>query len=443
MAITTVMPVCETGTGSSPNDLDLLWEFKAYLGALCSRTDIAHCFKPRRYQFSDFVLVRFYALLANRSTHYAAETLNADLSARLTAEGLFYPFRYQDRKRRRRVVPHQTDVDKFFRCLTERDVRTIFGGVLDAWVRAIANRVGRGRTWKFIADNTKFPYYGKKDPHKHIQAPRLPGTKHAWMFQGCSITSENLHLFVDFHSLTKGVYRCAAIPSTLRWLRWSRLRVGVVLVDREFYRAALVRDLARDKVPVLMPTIKRPWAVKRMAQYLHGTAGVVSGNVFTQSFRQYPFQSSVFVRLVLVGHGRKGCWEVREQYNQQALSFDEALGQLAGFYTTLRPWKNPKAWARYLSRTYKRRWNVETGFRELNSLHPYFRCRTYVQKWADIFMRGWAYDLWQVWAFHHTRCGHFPGNYTRQIFQVEAAAAVREILIGSGRTREKICQNMD
>ncbi len=439
MSLTSSLPVCETGAGSVPNDLVLLWEFKAYLDELCARTDIALRFRPRRYQLSDFVAVRFYALLANCSTHHAAETLNTAFTASLMAGGKYQPQLFRDGARRRRVVPHQTDVDKFFRRLSERDVRTIFGGVLDAWVQEITANVGQRRAWKFIADNTKFPYYGKKDPRKHIKAPHLPGTKHAWMFQGNSVASAGIHLFADFHSLTRGVYRCAAILPTLSWLRWSGIPARAALFDREFYRAALVHDLTSQGIPVLMPTKKHPWTLRRMAQYLHGTAGVVSGNVFTQSFKQYPNQSAAFVRLALIGHDDQACGEIREQYIQGLLSLDEALAKLAGFYTTLRPWKNENAWAQYLARLYKRRWSVETGFRELNALHPHFRCRSHVQKWADLFMRGWSYNLWQFWAFNHARRGYLPGNRTRQIFQVEAAGVFREILLASVQKFAKSC----
>jgi hypothetical protein len=431
MSLTVSTPVCETGSGSIPNDLEILWEFKDYLDELCARTDVAATFKPRRYQFSDFVLVRFHALLTHSSTHYSAETLNADFSARLAAIGQFVPRAYKDGMRHRRIVPHQTDVDKFFRRLSERDVKTIFGGVLDAFVQAITAKVGKKRSWKFIADNTKFPYYGKRDPKKHIKSPRLPGTKHAWMFQGCSVVSEDLHLFVDFHSLTKGVYRCGEIPDTIQWLQWVGIDPEMALVDREFYRAALVKELVALHVPVLMPTKKYPWVRQRMEQYLYGTAGIVSGNVFTQGNQQYPFQQSVFVRLILIGRDDLGCWEVREQYDQQALSLDKALARLAGFYTTLRPWKNEKAFARYLVRAYKQRWGVETGFRELNAIHPYFRCRTHVQKWADLFMRGWTYDLWQAWAFQQKKRGVRAGNRTRQIFQIEASAVLRAMIFES------------
>jgi len=164
MALTTYAPVCETGAGSIPHDLVLLWQFKDYLDVLCAQSDIALRFRPRRYRFSDFVAVRLYALLAGCSTHRAAETLNAAFSARLAAEGKFHRRTYRDGKRCHRVVSHQTDVDKLFRRLSERDARTIFGGVLDALVQEITARVGRRRSWKFIADNTKYPYLASGIP---------------------------------------------------------------------------------------------------------------------------------------------------------------------------------------------------------------------------------------------------------------------------------------
>ena len=112
------VPVCETGAGSIPNDLFLLRQFEDYLDTFCARSDIALDYRPRRYQFSNFIAVRFYALLANCSTHHAAETLNAAFSATLAAEGRFRCKNYQDGKRWRRVVPYQTDVDKFLRRLS-------------------------------------------------------------------------------------------------------------------------------------------------------------------------------------------------------------------------------------------------------------------------------------------------------------------------------------
>ena len=77
-------------------------------------------------------------------------------------------------RRKRRVVPHQTEIDKFFRRLTERDIKNLPGGMLDALNLFIFRKIAPRRTWKIAADNTRFPYYGKPDSSVHIKIPLSP-----------------------------------------------------------------------------------------------------------------------------------------------------------------------------------------------------------------------------------------------------------------------------
>jgi hypothetical protein len=71
--------------------------------------------------------------------------------------------------------------------------------------------------------------------------------------------------------------------------------------------------------------------------------------------------------------------------------------ELRGFFTSYPPWKNQKAWARFLVREYKRRWNIETGFAELNRVHESGRERIFTTKLASLYCRGVIYDWWQSW----------------------------------------------
>ena len=281
--------------------------------------------------------------------------------------------------------------------MSENEVIFIFRSALDRINSEIMKSTTRSRSFVFMADNTKFPYYGNIDPAKHIKAPYLPGTKYCWMYQGISIHSSDIHLFTNFHSITKGVYRCKDIPGDIAWLQFMNLRFNTAVFDREFYRAALVADCRLLQVESLIPTKKYPWVKHRMMQFLSGKGDMISGNVFSQTFKHYPNQRSVFVKLVLIGHDRQSCYEVREKYLQNRLTLDEALSQLAGFYTTMKPWKNKKAWARYLARTYKRRWNIETGFSKLNEIHKTFHNRKFTVKLAENYMRAWIYNSWQAW----------------------------------------------
>lgn len=126
------------------------------------------------------------------------------------------PQKFTDNLRERRYIPHQTEIDKYFRRLIEKEVKILFGSILDRINEYIYRYIAKDRSWTIIADNTKYPYYGTIDSNKHMRAPYLPGTKYAWFFQGIFVISKDIHLFTDFHSLTKGVYRCKDIPDNIR-----------------------------------------------------------------------------------------------------------------------------------------------------------------------------------------------------------------------------------
>ncbi|MCF2141241.1 MAG: hypothetical protein K9W44_14370 [Candidatus Lokiarchaeota archaeon] len=46
-----------------PQDLFFSGEFKSYIEGLGSQTGIAKIFKPRLYTYSDFILVKLYAMV--------------------------------------------------------------------------------------------------------------------------------------------------------------------------------------------------------------------------------------------------------------------------------------------------------------------------------------------------------------------------------------------
>ena len=68
-----------------------------------------------------------------------------------------------------------------------------------------------------------------------------------------------------------------------------------------------------------------------------------------------------------------------------------------GFFTTIPEWSNDKSFCRFLTRTYKKRWNIETGFKMLNSIHESFRNRSAVKQLIQIYLRGIVYNSWQFW----------------------------------------------
>lgn len=209
--------------------------------------------------------------------------------------------------------------------------------------------------------------------------------------------SEDIHLFLEFNSLTKGVYRALKILDSIQWQQWQNTPIKRMLFDREFYRASLVADLNKLQMPELLPTKKYPWVKAQMRKYLMGTGSYIVGNLFAQTSNQYPYQRVAFVRLVLIGKDEQMPWENRDKFLKGIFPYSEAMNNLRGFFTNYKPRKNAKSWVHYLIRTYKRRMNIETGFALLNKIHELGRERNHRAKLASLYLRGMIYDCWQSW----------------------------------------------
>jgi len=412
-----ICPLPKAGSVSFPSIISDLEKLKAFLDCFVNGKISIKTTPHTRYKPSDFIFVKLFSLLKNKSIHDAAEYLNTYFTEQLKRDRLILPQQFKDKKRLRRLIPHQTDVNKFIRCLTETDVKTIMGGLLDYQNQQISETIIPYRTWISIADNTKFPFYGKPDPLKHIGSNHLPGTKVCWMFQAISVHSTSIHLFTDIFSLSKGVYRAKDVPNAVNWLKWCGMDIKVAEFDREFYRAALVAELAKYNIRCTFPTKKFQWVKHHMENYLNGTGGLIVGNIFSQNNNLYPYQQSAFVRMVIIGKDKKKAWDVQADYQAGKLSLTEALSNLRGFFTNLKPWKNKKSWSLYISRDYKRRWNIETGFREIKKMHVSGHERRFEAKMFDLYCRVFLYNRWQTWALLLKKLGYHHRDMTFNAFR--------------------------
>jgi hypothetical protein len=378
-----------------PKDIFLLGEFKSLVNSLVTRLGIAKRFKPRLYSYADFVFVKLYALTKSSTVETASEILNKWLTRHYYNKYKLKPKNFKDGIRKRRLVPHQTDVDKFFRLLSEKEVNMLFGNLLMNVVQKIKAKCIGGSKLRFLVDNTEYAYYGKPNTPFEIGTNRKPGTRFCRMFQGHALHGSGMTLFTDFYPLQKGKYRSINIPHSVEWLKWSGINLSYALMDREFYRAALIKDLKNRILPVIIPAKKFPRIKRRIKDFLLGQCPLISIYHFSQAQKVKPWPSSVHVNFVVVGHKNVSATEIRRQFRQGSLTFDEATKKLAGFFTTLKPWKNHSRWAKWLSRAYKKRWNEETGFSKLNAIHESFRNHHPNVQLSQLYMRAIIYNNWQ------------------------------------------------
>jgi hypothetical protein len=387
----------QSGVVSFPKNIFLVEEIKALVDQEITQTNIVKRFKPRLYRYVDFIFPVLFALSSSLSIEQACKELNDFFISYAVQPRNIELKPFTDGVRKRRLIPHQTKVDKFLRRFTEKEAQQFFGNLLAQINEVIRKQTIKSSKVKFIADNTKYPYYGGSRKDTEIGSTKLPGTKLCRMFQGHSIFGCRLHLYTYFSIIKKNVYRCKDIFSQVNWLRWLGYRISHAIVDREFYRASLIWDFKKLFLPVTMPCKKYDKVKNEMKDFIRKKRDVVEDYLFTQSSNQYPNQSSAQVHLALIGHDNQTAHELRDKYYSTKITMDGIVKEMAGFFTTFTPWKNLKAFCRFLVRIYKERWNIETGFRCLNSTHISFRNRSPVKQLTQIYMKAIIYNNWQFW----------------------------------------------
>lgn len=65
--------------------------------------------------------------------------------------------------RRRRMVPHQTDVNKYLRCIGLKRARKILRACLNEQLKGILEKDLISRKIDVLIDFTEYPYYGKRE----------------------------------------------------------------------------------------------------------------------------------------------------------------------------------------------------------------------------------------------------------------------------------------
>ncbi|WP_457559059.1 hypothetical protein [Candidatus Harpocratesius sp.] len=171
---------------------------------MVSQTGIVKIFKPRLYSSLDFIVVMLNAIVAKQSTTYASEFLN-NYFVRHDCKRKFLKINeFIDGIRKRRLVPHQADVDKFFRLLSEIGIHFIFGNLLNRVNREIRSKENKGSKMRLLVDSTEYPYYGMLQPSFELGTQKQPRTCKVRLFQGFVLQCCGLTLFSEFRLLRYG-----------------------------------------------------------------------------------------------------------------------------------------------------------------------------------------------------------------------------------------------
>lgn len=383
-------PNREFGFKSLLSDEYMLSFFKKFCNAITSRMWKYKKPKNWRYGDIDFLRVFFFSEIVGRSIHDASEMLNEHfLSQKRGRRKMFAD------GRKRRMVPHQTEVNKYLRKIGLQRARNILRESLDAQLlEALSLNIISSKI-NVLIDFTEHPYYGKREDKMIKGTNRQKGTLKMRHYLGFSILSRNTHLYAGLEHVASGQSKIPIILKFLDHLLDLGFELNYVLMDREFYRAELIHDIEIKGGHSLIPAKQYKKVKEIISEYLEGTRARVRKYTFsTATEARRRFWKGVYL-IIKAKHGFS-LQGVKRDFQNGKLTLDDALRRVFTIMTTEKPKGKTSSWASRTSLFYRRRWLIETGFSDLNRINRRWKSNHDNLRYLDMLARMMLYNSWKM-----------------------------------------------
>ena len=392
MSVNKISPISlqKVGVKSLLSNQYMLAFFKKFCDTIVSRMWKFKRAKNARYEDIDFLKVFFFSEIIGRSIHDTSEMLNDYLlESKIGRRKKFAD------GRKKRTVPHQTEVNKYLRKIGIQKARNILQTCLDSQLTE-AFRLGLiSKKVNVIIDFTEHPYYGQREDKMIKGTNRQKGTNKMRHYLGFSILSKNVHLYAGLEHVANGQSKIPLILKFLDHVLDLGFELKYVLMDREFYRAVLLREIKVRNGNVLIPTKQYKKVREMIEAYIKGKGNRV---------RRYTFSSAAAAKQRFLQHvyliikPKRGftLQGVKRDFRAGKLSLDDARKRIFAIMTTERPKGRTSSWASRTSLFYRRRWLIETGFSDLNRINRRWKSNHDNLRYLDMLARLLLYNSWKI-----------------------------------------------
>lgn len=392
MLVQNIFPnsVLNSGIKSLLSNYNMLTFFKKFCEEVKSRTWRFKRSRNSRYREEDFLKVFFFSEILGRSIHDCSELLNEYIlskrkgRSRIFADG-----------RRKRMVPHQTDVNKYLRTIGFRKAQKILANCLDGQLLDALRQGLISEKVNVLIDFTEHAYYGKREDSLIKGTNRQKGTVKMRHYLGFSILSRETHLYAGLYQIANKQSKIPIILTFLEHLLDLGFKLNKVLMDREFYRAELVDKIKGMGGNIIIPAKKYQKIKQYLVDYLKGTHGRVRKYEFS-SATAAKCQFSRHVYVIIKAKNQFTLQGVKRDYANGRISLDDAKKRLFLIMTTEKPRGKSSSWASRTALFYRKRWLIETGFADLNRINRRWKSNYDNVRYLDMLARMLLYNSWKM-----------------------------------------------
>ena len=400
MQITYISPLSDLKAELIPlfSNEYMLAFFKKFCDAIKSRTWGFKKAKNARYDAEDFLRVFFYSEITGRSIRSASERLNRYFLSKKKGKRKIFAD-----GRKKREIPHQTDVNTFLRLIGLKKARNLLRKCLDYQLKEALYLELISKKVNVLIDFTEHSYYGKRDDKMIKGTIRGKGTKKMRHYLGFSILSRGIHLYAGLEHIAKGQLKVPLIIKFLDNLIKLGFELNYVMMDREFYNAELLHEIKGLKGNILMPAKAYKKITKIIEEYLNGTGKRVRKYTFSSApGKEFQFFQNVY----LIIKAKKGhtLLRVKRAFQKGKLPLKDARKLIYAIMTTQKPRGQSSSWASRTSRFYKKRWFIETGFSDLNRMGRRWKSKYDNTRYLDMLVRMLLYNSWKINRAYLEKC---------------------------------------
>lgn len=374
-----------------------------------------------KYRDVDYWQVLIYREMTRLSTKEAADDLNDELWRQKQAGrgrkssgpkplGGKHP-------RHERFAPNESQMHQFLRKMPEWVKKKLTKVIFKAQVD-LARELGiLNDVIEVYIDYTNKDYYGKDRFPKNpfiTGTHKGAGTSRMRKYCALMISSGTTRLFAGVFLTRKGRSKVPAITDAIVMLAKWGFTIKKIFGDREFSTYDVIAKL-KSLGYAYTGTMKKTIPVKRIIDnFIKGLCKFVVPHELQQhQFTHYKL-GPVKTHLILKADPGKRARDVRRDYKRGKITLAEARKMIHVFITTETAHCHEKdlgCWAQGIIRSFRKRWRIETGFRDCDIFTPTSHARDNETKTFMIVLDMFAYNAWQMQRALRRRLRNVPRSW--------------------------------
>lgn len=350
-----------------------------------------HFPRGRKWIAEDIIAVLAYSSIKGISIPHSSENLNAWA----VKENLDASYEYAD-GRHRRLVPHQTTINAWLRLLSLQDAEYLAQAIFKASLTLFFTEGNRSKKVILEFDLTYLGYWGKRRDPLIKGSKMVKGTRRIRHYHAAMVHGAGASLYVALQHVAKGQSKIPFMIETAQWLQGLGFEIEFCVIDREYYRQGILDGLKHQGVDVIVPA--KEWNRLRNAKkdYLNGVKGRTQQYYLIQGGKKGRISRKTRCWLVLHARGNQRIDEIKREYQQNLKTLEESSGQIYALVTTQAPQYAGSRFPLRTKRTYKKRWQIETSFRDNEQHRAIWRSNYDGTRFIGEFGRYFLYNAWQI-----------------------------------------------